>query len=529
MTAAIATNEGIASASDGVPLRSWLAVLGGVLGAFMAVLNIQVVNASLADIQGALGASLDEGSWISTSYLIAEIIVIPLTGWLSDVFGIKRYILGNVVFFVGFMIAGGFAWNLEIMIAFRALAGFFGGALIPVAFTIILTRLPPAKQMIGFALFGLTATQAPSVGPALGGWLSDNYGWQYIFYIQIIPGALMFLLLMRGLDDEHVRLGLLRQGDWLGIIIMAVGLAALELMLEEGNREDWFESDFIVRAAWVAAIFLVAFVFLQLRRQEPLVNLRLFADRNFAIGSAINTILGMGLFGTVFLVPRYLAQLQGFSAFQIGEVMMWLGLPQLIVVPIVLRLSARVDTRILIAVGCLLFAASCLMNIHITADSAYDQMVWSNVVRALGLPFIMQPVSGVATASIRASQAGSASALFNVMRNLGGAVGIAMVGAVLTWRQHFHSNIISEHLSALDPATQERLITLGGQFLSLGSGPDLAEMRALAAIDGVARRESFIMAFSDCFFLMGIAFLVALALAALLRRARPGAGAPGAH
>jgi DHA2 family multidrug resistance protein len=195
MTAATADAIDIGPAAEAVPIRNWLAVLGGVLGAFMAVLNIQVVNASLADIQGALGASLDEGSWISTSYLIAEIIVIPLTGWLSQVFGIKRYILGNVVFFVAFMIAGGFARSLEMMIVFRALAGFFGGALIPVAFTIILTRLPPAKQMIGFALFGLTATQAPSVGPTLGGWLSDNYGWQYIFYIQIIPGVLMFALL----------------------------------------------------------------------------------------------------------------------------------------------------------------------------------------------------------------------------------------------------------------------------------------------------------------------------------------------
>ena len=506
MSAAAAMTTDAGLASEIVPARNWLAVLGGVLGAFMAVLNIQVVNASLADIQGALGASLDEGSWISTSYLIAEIIVIPLTGWLSQVFGIKRYLLANVVLFVACMIACAFAWNLQAMIAFRALAGFFGGALIPISFTIILTRLPPAKQMIGFALFGLTATQAPSVGPTLGGWLSDNYGWQYIFYIQIVPGVLMFLMLARGLDNEPTHLGLLRKGDWLGIALMAIGLAALELMLEEGNREDWFESAFIVRSAWAAAIFLSLFVVLQLSRQEPLVNLRLFVDRNFALGSTINTILGIGLFGTVFLVPRYLAQIQAFSAFQIGEAMMWLGLPQLLVVPIVLRLSSRVDNRILIGFGCLVFAASCFMNIHMTADSAFDQMKWSNIVRGLSMPFIMQPVSGVAMAGIAKSQAGSASGLFNVVRNLGGAVGIAMVGAVLTWREHFHSNLISEHLSALDPQTQERVAALVRQFSLLGASPDLAQMQAVAAIDGVARRESFIMAFSDCFFLMGVAF-----------------------
>lgn len=512
-----------------VPLRSWLSVLGGVLGAFMAVLNIQVVSASLADIQGALGASIDEGSWISTSYLIAEIIVIPLTGWLSQVFSIKRYILGNVFFFVVFMIAGGFAWNLESMIVLRALAGFFGGALIPVAFTIILTKLPPAKQMIGFALFGLTATQAPSVGPALGGWLSDNYGWQYIFYIQIVPGAIMFLLLQRGLDDEPARLDLLKKGDWFGIGIMAIGLGALELMLEEGNRENWFDSEFIVKTAWVAGFFLVGFIVLQLRKKEPLVNLRLFNDRNFAVGCAVNTILGIGLFGSVYLVPRYLAQIQGYSAFQIGEVMMWLGIPQLFVVPIVLRLSARVDTRFLLGFGCLLFSVSCFMNIHMSADSAYEQMVWSNVVRAISLPFIMQPVSGVATSSIEPAQAGSASGLFNVMRNLGGAIGISLVGAVLTWRQHFHSNIITEHLSPLEPAVQERVAALMQRFVSLGSGAELAELRALSAIDRVARRESFIMAFSDCFFVIGAAFLVAFGLVLLLKRARPGSGTSGAH
>jgi DHA2 family multidrug resistance protein len=533
MNAAVATlspDSPLGDAASGqVPVRDWLAVLGGVLGAFMAVLNIQVVNASLADIQGALGASLDEGSWISTSYLIAEIIVIPLTGWLAQVFGVKRYLLASVVFFVAFMIACAFAWNLEAMITFRAFGGFFGGALIPIAFTIILTKLPPSKQMIGFALFGLSATQAPSVGPTLGGWLTDNYGWQYIFYIQIIPGAAMLLMLERGLDNEPLKLGLLRHGDWLGIALMAVGLAALEVMLEEGNRDGWFDSDFIVRCAWIAAIFLALFVVVQFAKQEPLVNLRLFADRNFALGSIINAILGIGLYGTVFLVPRYLSQIQGFSPFQIGEAMMWLGLPQLAVVPIVLRLSSRTDNRILIGIGCLIFAASCFMNIFMTVDSAYDQMMWSNIVRGISMPFIMQSVSGVAMAKIPPAQAGSASGLFNVVRNLGGAIGISMVGAVLTWREHFHSNVIGEHLSVLAPQTQERIAALIQQFTLLGAGPDLAQMRAYAAIDGIARRESFIMAFSDCFFLMGATFVVGVVLVCLLQRVKPGAGGAPAH
>lgn len=522
-------SESAATADSAVPLRHWLAVLGGVLGAFMAVLNIQIVNASLADIQGALGATLDEGSWISTAYLIAEIVVIPLTGWLSLVFSLKRYILASVLLFVGFSIACAFAENLESMIILRALSGFFGGALIPVAFTIILTLLPPAKRMIGFALFGLTATQAPSIGPTLGGWLTETYGWEYIFYLQIVPGSLMFAALWRGLAPAPMRLDLLRKGDWFGIGCMAVGLAALEIMLEEGNREDWFESEFILRCALVAGVFLILFLATQLRRAEPFIDLRLFADRNFAVGSTINTILGLGLFGTVYLIPRYLSQIQGYSAFQIGEAMMWLGLPQLLMVPVVLRLSAKVDGRILVAIGCLLFAASCFYNIYMTADSAYDQMKWSNIIRAVGLPFIMQAVSDIAMARIGTAQAGSASGLFNVMRNLGGAVGIALLATFLTVREHFHSNVVTENVSLYALATQARLAEAARHFASLGAGPELAQAQAMAAIDAVARRESFVMAFNDAFFLVGAAFLVAFALVFLLKRAAPGAGAATAH
>src|SRR5712675_2566705 len=239
-----------------VPAKTWIAVIGATLGAFMAVLNIQIVNASLADIQGAIGAGIDDGGWISTSYLIAEIVVIPLSGWLAQVFSIRIYLLTNAILFLTLSVACAFAQDLPQMIALRAVQGFTGGVLIPLAFTIIITKLPKAKQPVGLALFALSATFAPAIGPTIGGYLTENWGWQYIFYVTLAPGALMIGMLWFSLESKPMKLSLLREGDWPGVIAMAIGLSALQTVLEEGNKDDWFGSAFIVRLSIVAAIAL---------------------------------------------------------------------------------------------------------------------------------------------------------------------------------------------------------------------------------------------------------------------------------
>src|SRR5215472_204964 len=248
-------------ATPAVSANTWLAVIGATVGAFMAVLNIQIVNASLADIQGAIGAGIDDGGWISTSYLIAEIIVIPLSAWLARVFSVRRYLLVNAVLFLVFSASCALAQNLGQMIVLRALQGFSGGVLIPLAFTIIML-LPKAKQPIGMALFALSATFAPAIGPTIGGYLTENWGWQYVFYVNLLPGALMIGMLWTSLDRAPMKLTLLRQGDWLGIITMAIGLAALQTVLEEGNKDDWFGSPFIVRLSVIAAVSLTLFVWI---------------------------------------------------------------------------------------------------------------------------------------------------------------------------------------------------------------------------------------------------------------------------
>jgi len=501
--------------ADAVAAKTWIAVVGATLGSFMAVLNIQIVNASLADIQGAIGAGVDDGGWISTSYLVAEIVVIPLTGWLAQVFSVRRYLIVNAALFVAFSIACAFAQNLNQMIALRAVQGFTGGVLIPVAFTIVITVLPKAKQPIGLALFAVGATFAPAIGPTIGGYLTENWGWEYIFYVNLVPGIAMIAMLWFSLDRAPMKLELLKSGDWSGIVAVAIGLAALQTALEEGNKDDWLGSPFIVRLLLIAAAALSLFVWIELTRDKPLLNLKLIARRNFGFGLVANFLLGVALYGSVYVIPVYLARVQGYNAQQIGEVLAWTGLPQLLLIPFIPLLMKRFDPRWLIGVGFALFAASNFLNAWMTPDYAGAQLMLPNIVRAVGQALAFTPLVAVANGGIEPANAGSASALFNMMRNLGGAIGIATLQTFVTTREQFHSNVLMHSVSALSEATRKRIDDLTQYFLSHGvSDPGAAAHQAIVAIGDTVRGQAFVMAFGDTFYLLGVA-LVAAMLAAL--------------
>jgi DHA2 family multidrug resistance protein len=508
-----------APATPAVSAKTWIAVIGATLGAFMAVLNIQIVNASLADIQGAIGAGIDDGGWISTSYLIAEIVVIPLSGWLAQVFSIRIYLLTNAILFLLLSAACALAQDLPQMIVLRAVQGFTGGVLIPMAFTLIITLLPRAKQPVGLALFALSATFAPAIGPTIGGYLTENFGWQYIFYVNLVPGAIMVGMLWYALDAKPMKLSLLREGDWAGIITMAIGLSALQTVLEEGNKDDWFGSPFIVKLSVIAAVALTAFLIIELTVTKPLLNLRLLVRRNFGFGMLANFLLGIALYGSVFILPQYLSRIQGYNSEQIGMVLAWTGLPQLLLIPLVPRLMQKVDARIIIGIGFILFAASNFMNIYMTNDYGADQLLWPNVVRAIGQALVMAPLSAVATAGIEAENAGSASGLFNMMRNLGGAVGIALLQTVLTKREQYHSNVLMQSVSVFEQATRTRLEQLTQYFINHGvlDRAD-ASHRAYVAIGHIVQKQAYIFAFSDTFYLLGLALIVAFIAALFLKK-----------
>jgi DHA2 family multidrug resistance protein len=508
-----------APATPSVSARTWVAVIGATLGAFMAVLNIQIVNASLTNIQGAIGAGLDDGGWISTSYLIAEIVVIPLSGWLAQVFSVRVYLLTNALLFLVFSAACALAQNLPQMIALRAVQGFSGGVLIPMAFTLIITLLPKAKQPVGLALFAVSATFAPAIGPTIGGYLTENWGWEYIFYVNLVPGGIMIGMLYFSLEAKPMKLALLREGDWPGIITMAIGLAALQTVLEEGNKDDWFGSPFIVRLSVIAAIALTLFFWIEFTTKKPLLNLRLLFRRNFGFGILANFLLGIALYGSVYILPFYLSQIQGYNSEQIGMVLAWTGLPQLVLIPLVPRLMKRFDPRVVIGVGFALFAVSNFMNIYMTTDYAYDQLLWPDIVRAIGQALVLTPLSAVATAGIEAENAGSASGLFNMMRNLGGAIGIAALQTVLTKREQYHSNVLMQSVSLFQEATRERIAKLTQYFMSHGVlDPADAAHRAYVAIGHIVQKQAFILAFSDTFYLLGVALMIALAASLMLKK-----------
>ncbi len=506
-----------------------MAVIGGTLGAFLAVLNIQIVNSSLADIQGAIGAGLDTGGWISTSYLIAEIIVIPLSGWLAKSFSLRNYLIGSAIAFLVFSVACAQAQNLSQMIVFRALQGFSGGVLIPLAFTIILTKLPKSKQAAGTALFAFAATFGPAIGPTIGGWLNDTLGWQFIFYVNLVPGALMLALLWGSLEREPMNLGLLRHGDWLGIATIAIGLGSLQTVLEEGNRHDWFSDPLITELSIISAIALVLFVFTEMRSGRPLVNLRLLAGRNFALGNLSFLLLGALLYGTIFVMPLYLAVTQGYNATEIGVVVAWTGLPQLVIIPFLPQLLKRFDARHLVWIGFGLFAISCFMLGGLSYNFAGPQLLIPNVIRAVGQALVLTPLLSVANTEIGPQDASSASALVNMLRNLGGAFAIAGLQTFETKREQFHSNVLGESVSLFNEATRQRIAQATQHIMASGvTDPALARHEAIVSIGRAVRLQATIMGFSDTFIALGVVAALALALTLLLKKSTGGSAA-GAH
>jgi DHA2 family multidrug resistance protein len=493
--------------SPAVPIRDWIAVAGAILGAFMAVLDIQITNSSLQYIQGGLAASLDEGTWISTGYLVAEVVVIPLTGYLSGVFGLRRYIIVNAILFVIFSMLCGTATSLIQMIIYRACQGLTGGVLIPTALTIVNIKLPPARRATGMALFGITATLGPALGPTIGGWITDNLGWPYIFYINVVPGAILVAMIWYGMDSEPTHFERLKEGDWFGIICMAVGFGSLEVVLEEGERKDWFGNPLIRNLAISAVVFISLFLVIEFVRRKPFINLRLLRERSLLASCVIGLTLGLSLYGSIYIIPVYLTQIQGYDATQIGEVIMWIGLPQLLVFPFVPILMRYIDARILLGFGLIVFAISNFMNVDMTHDTAEPQLRWSMLVRAAGQPFVITIITQMATARLRKEDMANASSLFNVMRNLGGSMGIALLQTFTTWQEHFHFDVISQRLSQNNLLTQERLQGMARQFAAKPINAVDPNTLALLQLQNTVRREAFVMAYSDCFYIMGAVLL----------------------
>jgi DHA2 family multidrug resistance protein len=507
---------------------TWIAVTAAMIGSFMAILNIQITNASLLNIEGGIGTGVDNGSWISTSYLIGEIVVIPLTDYLSRVFSFRRYMLVSATLFAAFSVACAFTHDLPSMIAMRGLQGFAGGVLIPMAFTLVLTKLPKPQQPVGLAIFALSVTFAPAIGPTIGGYLTENYGWQTIFYVNVVPTIVMVSALYLTLEKQPMQLKLLREGDWLGILTMAVGLSALQTVLEEGNKDDWFSSPFIQRLAVLALVSLSLFIWIELTTAKPLIRLRLLKQRNFGFGTIATTLLGFALFGSVYILPAYLGQAQGYNSEQIGAVLAWTGLPQLVLIPLVPKLMQRFDTRFIAIVGLIIFAYSCFMNTEMSLDYAGDQLWIPNIVRAIGQALVLTPLTSVATGNIAPQDAAAASGISNMLRNLGGAIGTAVLATVITKREQFHSNIIGQSVTLGREEVRARIAQMTDFFISHGvPDPAAAHQQAIIALGKAVRQQALVMGFSDTFAVIGVVLVFAAIAVAFTRKVK--GSAAGAH
>jgi DHA2 family multidrug resistance protein len=510
-------------------ITTWIAVSAAMIGAFMAILNIQITNASLLNIEGGIGTGVDNGSWISTSYLIGEIVVIPLTDYLSRVFSFRRYMLVSATLFAIFSVACAFTHDLPSMIAMRGLQGFAGGVLIPMAFTLVLTKLPKPQQPIGLAIFALSVTFAPAIGPTIGGYLTENYGWQTIFFVNVMPTIVMVSALYFTLEKQPAQLKLLKEGDWAGIATMAIGLSAFQTVLEEGNKDDWFSSPFILRLAAVALVSLSLFVWIELTVEKPLIRLRLLKQRNFGLGTIASTLLGFALFGSVYILPAYLGQAQGYNAEQIGSVMAWTGLPQLVLIPLVPKLMQRFDTRYIAFTGLMIFAYSCFMNTAMSLDYSGDQLWIPNVVRAIGQAMVLTPLTSVTTGEIAPQDAAAASGISNMLRNLGGAIGTAVLATVITKREQFHSNIIGQSVTLSREEVRSRISQLTDFFMAHGvPDPEAAHQQAIIALGNTVKRQALVMGFSDTFAVIA-AVLVFAAIAVAFTRKVKAAGGGAAH
>ncbi len=489
------------------------------VGFFIALLDIQIVSASLADIGGGLSASPDEISWVQTSYLIAEIIVIPLSGWLSRVMSTRWLFAASAVGFTATSLLCGWAWDIQSMIAFRALQGFLGGSMIPTVFTAAFIFFGGHQRVIAAATVGALSSLAPTLGPTVGGWITDNYSWHWLFFINLVPGIFVAVVVPILVRIDRPDLSLLRGADYFGMALMAVFLGCLEYTLEEGPRWDWFGDDTIRMTAWIAGIAGPTFIWRSLSHARPVVDLRALRSRNFSLGCLFSFVTGIGIFATIYLTPLFLARVRGFSALQIGLAVFTTGIFQVLGIPIYTFLARRVDLRWLMMFGLACYAVSMWNFTPITHDWGWRELLLPQAFRGFAQQFAVAPTVTLTLGGLAPERLKLASGLFNLMRNLGGAIGIAGCGTILNDRTNLHFLRLAEHLNTTNAAMVAALHRLGAAYaLALGGDALHGEAAAMRRLWSLAWREAQVDTYSDAFLTIALCFVVATAMVPLMRK-----------
>jgi DHA2 family multidrug resistance protein len=513
----------------GGSVSPWIIAIAVMLATFMEVLDTTVVNVSLPHIAGSMSSSVDEATWALTSYLVANAVVLPMTGWLANYFGRKRLLISAVTGFTTASFLCGLAPNLYTLIFFRVVQGATGGALQPLSQAVMLEAFPPKDRGKAMAFWGLGVVVAPMLGPVLGGWLTDSYSWRWVFYINIPVGIASVIMTKLFLfDPPYIRRGSLRIDYW-GMGFLALGIGALQIVLDKGQEEDWFGSGFIVALTLCAAAGLIAFVSRELITDHPVVRLQVFRSRTYAAGVSLMTILGFVLYGSLVLIPIFLQTLLGYPALQAGIAMFPRGLGSFVAMPIVGVIMARFDPRKLLALGLLGGAFTLFQLSGLSLDAGYWEIFWPQFIQGASMALVFVPLTTATMDPIAKEEMGNATSIFNLMRNTGGSIGIANATAYLFRHEQLHVNVLGAHVNPYEPAATSMLDSLRGAMLGQGYEPALAMRRAYGAMFGMVQRQATMLSFNDTFRFMGVVFLLILPLLLLMRRPAHKGGATATH
>ena len=511
------------AAEDRIRPRRLVAFLIMVFGMFMAILDIQVVSASLTDIQAGLSASSSEVSWVQTAYLIAEVIGIPLSGFLSRAFGTRLLFAMSAA---GFTIASflcGFASSIEQMILWRALQGFLGAGMVPTVFASAYTVFPRSKFYIVAPIIGLVATLAPTIGPTVGGYITDALSWHWLFFINIVPGIGITVGVLALVDFDQPNFKLLDRFDWWGLIAMAGFLGSLEYVLEEGPQYEWLQDTSVAVCATLGAVCAIGFFARVLTAKEPIVDIRTFTDRNFAVGCLLSFCVGIGLYGLTYMYPRYLAEVRGYSALMIGETMFVSGITMFLTAPVVGRLMQRVDLRYIVAAGLVIFACGSLQMTWLTRDYDFYELLLPQILRGIGMMFALVPINTIALGTLAPDRVKNASGLFNLTRNLGGAVGLAVINQVLNDRTDLHIARLHERVTWGNATATETLNMFTQRMQGMGD----AALMAMKQLSQIVHRQAVVMGYGDAFFMLTVFYFGLSLLVMLLKEPAALASDPG--
>ena len=510
--------------------NKWLVAIAVMIPTFIEILDMTVVNVSLNHIQGNLNAGLDEVTWVLTSYLVSNAIVIPMSGWLASRMGRRRYLLLSIGLFTLSSFACGAATSLGMLVLFRVFQGIGGGGLQPLSNAILLETFPPEEHGKAMAIFGMGIVFAPIVGPILGGWITDNWTWRWVFYINIPIGILSVVMTMLFIKDPPYLRKKETRIDYWGIGLLIVGIGCLQLVLDRGERLDWFASPFIRNLSVLSASALVLFVMTELRGTNPVVDLRVYRDRSFALGNLVMFSGFFAFFASLVLLPIYVQKLMGYTPWWAGWVLAPGGIASLLMMPVAARLMQKVDARQLLFAGLAINAYALYLMSGFNLEADFDSILWPRLVQGLGLGLFFVPVATLTVGRVPKERMGNASAVFNLVRNLGGSFGVAVMTTQLARRSQFHHHRLTERMTPYDPQFQEAIQSIRGWLdLHVGLGQEHGLGQALGLMYGELNRQAFMQAFNDAFFLDTFFFLLPLFLVFFIRGTASGTGPVDVH